>query len=180
MIYGAVIEGHSSFWVRCTGIKALKHVFLISGSSDFIFSGRCDTSLPATLQPSAVGQAVFAKTPHTACGSVGVFTYDLYDESTGRADKKMAVMFSVPYDFNLYSNWHAVGVFDRDTKCDRHLYNKMYQKTQKGFVRGKAKDPGLTYKDETVTITSTMTDSYEPILELEISSTSNKVHPCHV
>lgn len=76
-------------------------------------------------------------------------------------------MFSVPYDFNLYSNW-SVRVSSKDTNCDSKLYCKMYHSNERGFVRGKAKDP---YKGEDVTTKSTMTDSCEPVLEVEASST---------
>ena len=40
-------------------------------------------------------------------GSVGVFTY-----YTQGADKTVAVMFSVPFDYNLYSNWWDVKIYN--------------------------------------------------------------------
>ncbi|XP_040917647.1 DELTA-sagatoxin-Srs1a-like [Toxotes jaculatrix] len=131
-------------------------------------SGSCEKPLPPTLGPSESGSALFIKTPHTACGSVGVFTYDLLSESTRQYRGRVAVMFSVPYDFNLYSNWYAVGVFGLDMHCDKHLYEMMYYNAERGFVRGKAKGPSLTHKGNDVTIRATMSDSYQPVIKVQV------------
>ncbi|XP_044037706.1 uncharacterized protein LOC122869124 [Siniperca chuatsi] len=132
-----------------------------------IVSGSCAKALPPTLGPSESGSSLFIKTPHRARGSVGVLTYDLQIESTEECDGKMAVMFSVPYDFNLYSNWYAVGLFDENKVCDYSLYEEMYYNTENGFVRGQAKDGGLTYKGEAVTIRATMSDSCTPVINIQ-------------
>ncbi|XP_044040340.1 bryoporin-like [Siniperca chuatsi] len=131
-------------------------------------SGSCAKALPPTLSPSESGSALFIKTPDTACGSVGVLTYDLQNASTEKCDGKMAVMFSVPYDFNVYSNWYAVGVFDENKVCDNSLYEEMYHNAENGFVRGQAKDGGLTYKGKGVAVRATMSDSYTPVIEVQV------------
>ncbi|XP_030592682.1 DELTA-stichotoxin-Hcr4b-like [Archocentrus centrarchus] len=123
--------------------------------------------LPLVIDPSSTGSALFMKTPNTACGAVGVFTYDLRNKSTVESTEKLAVMFSVPYDFNLYSNWCAVGIFDKSKECNYDLYYQMYNKTDKAFTRGKA-GPGLNYKKDQITIMALMTDSYEPVIEVEV------------
>ncbi|XP_030592105.1 DELTA-sagatoxin-Srs1a-like [Archocentrus centrarchus] len=155
---------------QCTIEIVNESSYTLCNPSVHIFSGGCDTPLPSRLRPHESGSALFSKTAHTACGSVGVFTYDLQHQSTHQADRKIAVMFSVPYDFNLYFNWHAVGVFDKKTACDESLYNEMYYNAQKGFIRGKANGPTLTYRHDHVTIKSTMTDTYEPILKVNVSN----------
>ncbi|CAK6980509.1 DELTA-thalatoxin-Avl1a-like [Scomber scombrus] len=131
-------------------------------------SGHCETPLPPTLGPSESGSARFTKTPQTACGSVGVFTYDLLNGSTKQHDARLAVMFSNPYDFNLYSNWYAVGVFDTAKTCDHELYKQMYNSAENGFVRGKAKGSGLTYSSHHVTIRATMSDGYQPVMKVQV------------
>ncbi|XP_028268220.1 DELTA-stichotoxin-Hmg2b-like [Parambassis ranga] len=137
--------------------------YTLSDPREHIISGHCDTPLPSTIRPSEGGSALFAKTPHTACGSVAVFTYSLQNK------KKMAVMFSVPYDYNFYHNWYAVGIFGENTRCDEHLFDRMYYREQEGFIRGSANGPSLTYMEENAVIKATMTDTYQPILSVEIS-----------
>lgn len=124
--------------------------------------------MPTKLGPSECGSALFSKTGGTARGSVGVFTYDLYDTAADRAEKKIAVLFSVPFDYGLYSNWYAVGVFDRETNCDSALYRKMYHSDERGFVRGKADGYDLTHTDFNVTIKSSMTNLSVATLKVEV------------
>lgn len=124
--------------------------------------------MPTKLGPSECGSALFSKTGGTARGSVGVFTYDLYDTAADRADKKIAVLFSVPFDYGLYSNWCAVGVFDGETNSDSALYHKMYRTPERGFVRGKADGYDLTHTDFNVTIKSSMTNFSVATLKVEV------------
>ncbi|XP_044188515.1 DELTA-sagatoxin-Srs1a-like [Thunnus albacares] len=134
----------------------------------YTYSGFCETPFPPTLDPSESGSALFIKTPGAACGSVGVFTYNLLNGSTNLNDGKIAVMFSNPFDFNWYSNWYAVGVFDMATTCDYDLYYKMYYDVGEGFVRGKAADGTLIYESKLVTIKASMSDSYQPIIKMQV------------
>lgn len=127
--------------------------------------------MPAKLGPSESGNALFSKTGGTARGSVGVFTYDLYDHDTKTAHKKIAVMFSVPFDYGLYSNWYAVGVFNRHTNCDYDLYCKMYYSNERGFVRGYADGHDLTHTDIDVTIKSSMTNFSVATLKVDVHNT---------
>uniref|UniRef100_A0A3B5MT08 DELTA-sagatoxin-Srs1a n=1 Tax=Xiphophorus couchianus TaxID=32473 RepID=A0A3B5MT08_9TELE len=134
----------------------------------YLFSGNCDCPLPPTLRPSESGTALFVKKSHAACGSVAVFTYDIFQESTKQNRGRLAVMFSVPYDFHLYSNWYAVGAFSKDKLCDEALYKEMYYASQRGFVRGKAKGPSLIHRVGHVTVRASMSDSYQPTLKVDL------------
>ncbi|KAM9392994.1 DELTA-sagatoxin-Srs1a-like [Pholidichthys leucotaenia] len=143
-------------------------MFTLSNPQIHSVSGACQSPLPPTISPLENGSALFTKTAHAACGAVGVFTYDLQQEPTKQNSGRVAVMFSVPYDFNLYSNWYAIGVFGMDKHCDQQLFDEMYKKSEKGFVRGKAKGPSLTYKGGWVTVMATMSDSCQPVLKVQI------------
>lgn len=77
-------------------------------------------------------------------------------------------MVSNPYDFNLFSNWFAVVVFDMNKTCAYNLYKEMYYSSQRGFVRGQAKEFSLTFKGEPVTIRATMSDSYTPVIKVQV------------
>ncbi|XP_038138043.1 DELTA-sagatoxin-Srs1a-like [Cyprinodon tularosa] len=133
-----------------------------------LFSGNCESPLPPTLRPSESGTALFIKKTHAACGSVAVFTYDIVQASTKHNQGRLAVMFSNPYDFNMYSNWYAIGAFSKDKRCDEELYKEMYYGQQLGFVRGKVKGPSLTNKVGRLTIRASMSDSYQPVLKVEL------------
>ncbi|CAK6980309.1 DELTA-stichotoxin-Hmg2b-like [Scomber scombrus] len=134
----------------------------------FIDSGGCAIPLLPFIRPSKSDVAQFVKTPNTARGSVGVFTYDLQKTDADKPTEKIAVMFSVPYDFDVYSNLYAVGIFETGRECNYDLYYEMYNNTDSSFVRGKAKDPGLIYKGDHVTVMATMSDSYQPVIKLQI------------
>ncbi|XP_038565237.1 DELTA-sagatoxin-Srs1a-like [Micropterus salmoides] len=140
------------------------HVYTLSGYHK---------DLPLTIGPSESRCGQFLKTSGTARGAVGVFTYDLQIKSTERDVGKMAVMFSVPYDYNIYSNWYAVGVFDMRIKCDHSLFNDMYYNPERGFFRAKAKD-SLTYRSKAVTIRATMSDSCKPVIKIQVSPGSKQ------
>ncbi|XP_053195019.1 DELTA-thalatoxin-Avl1a-like [Scomber japonicus] len=132
-----------------------------------IVSGHCAIPLPPFIDPSKSDMAQFVKTPHSARGSVGVFTYDLLKKVADQPAEKIAVMFSVPYDFNMYSNWYAVGIFDKSKECNDNLYYEMYNNTHQSFVRDKA-NSCLTHKGDHVTVTATMSDSYQPVIKLQV------------
>ncbi|TDH03532.1 hypothetical protein EPR50_G00164400 [Perca flavescens] len=141
-----------------------------------IFSGSCESPLSPTLAPSESGTAQFIKTSYSARGAVGVFTYDIQNKSKELTHGKVAIMFSVPFDYMLYSNAYAVGVFVNDKKCDGSLfeemcYNKQSPHTLKEFVRGDAKDSqSLTHNSEHVTIRATMSDSATSVVKVQVFS----------
>lgn len=121
--------------------------------------------------PCSVIRALFNKTTGAATGAVGVFTYDLFSADLNDYSRSMAVMFSVPYDRILYSNWCAVGIFDKGKSCDRDLYDLMYSGNENNFVRGKADGSCISYEGDYAIVSVSMSDSGEAVLRVDISDT---------
>lgn len=87
----------------------------------------------------------------------------------------MAVMFSVPYDYGLYQNWLAVGVFPPEEKCDEKLYKHMYEcKELTNFVRHEADGSGLKYEDQKVDVRACMSNGGQAIIKLELYDKMNR------
>ncbi|KAI4798561.1 hypothetical protein KUCAC02_021959 [Chaenocephalus aceratus] len=137
----------------------------------YTFSGFCATPFPPTVAPGASGNAVFTKSPSKYAGSVGVFTYDL-NKDEKQAAEKIAIMFSVPWDFNKYKNWYAVGVFDVCTECDEALYKQMYYDKETTFRRQTADGSSLTHVGVHITIKATMSDAYQPVIKVQVTQKS--------
>nr|XP_020479076.1 DELTA-sagatoxin-Srs1a-like [Monopterus albus]XP_020479077.1 DELTA-sagatoxin-Srs1a-like [Monopterus albus] len=137
----------------------------------FIESGCCEVPLPPMLGPCSAASALFNKTTGAATGAIGVFTYDLFNADLNDYSHVMAVMFSVPYDRNLYSNWFAVGIFDRGNNCDYSLYDIMYNGSESNFVRTKADGSCISYEGDYVIVSASMSDSGEAVLRVDVNDT---------
>lgn len=111
----------------------------------------------------------FTKDDNTASGAVGVLTYELFDMRNRDCNELMAVMFSVPFDYNFYKNWLAVGIFEHTRACDKKLYEHMYEsKDFTNFVREEANGSGLAYKGRAVDVRACMSDEGRAIIKLEV------------
>uniref|UniRef100_A0A1A7Y965 Si:ch211-119d14.3 n=1 Tax=Iconisemion striatum TaxID=60296 RepID=A0A1A7Y965_9TELE len=138
--------------------------------SVYLSSGCCSVPFPPTIRSSNSGEAVFTKTPNASQGSVGVFTYDLLNNSTKVSTEKAAVLFVVPTDLNSVA--YAVGVFDHSKDCGQDLFKEMFKTTNGSFVRAKAKGQSLTHKGRNVTIMATMSNCSNAVMKVEISETN--------
>lgn len=119
--------------------------------------------------PCSTASAMFNKTTGAATGSVGVFTYDLFNADLNDYDHILAVMFSVPYDRVLYANWFAVGIFERGNDCDYNLYDIMYNGSENRFVRAKADGSCISYEGDYVTVSASMSESGEAVLKVDVN-----------
>ncbi|XP_032898237.1 DELTA-thalatoxin-Avl1a-like [Amblyraja radiata] len=85
----------------------------------YIYSGYIANLPTPVINPGKKGNAVFTKTASTARGSVGVLTY-----SFGRT--QISMLFSNPYDYNLYSMVFALYIPPLPELTDENLYYRMY------------------------------------------------------
>lgn len=121
------------------------------------------------MRPLKTEVCNFSKTSGKTCGAVGVLTYDLFERQSNCAKEKVAIMFSVPYDYNMYKNWAALGIYDQDKNADENLYKEMYYNDeQQGFVRAEAKGSLLLYEGRNLDIMCTMSPLGRAIMKVEL------------
>ncbi|XP_029914272.1 actinoporin-like protein [Myripristis murdjan] len=111
----------------------------------------------------------FSKCGGKATGSVGVMTYDLLEKSRNDYIETLAIMFSIPWDYNLYKNWFAVGIYPKGRTCDESLFKEMYyNKNQQGFVREEANGSGINYVGSYLDIKATMGPLGKASMKVEV------------
>ncbi|XP_047213633.1 bryoporin-like, partial [Girardinichthys multiradiatus] len=111
----------------------------------------------------------FTKDDNTATGAVGLLTYDLFHMQNRVCSERMAVMFSVPFDHNIYKNRLAVGVVEHSRACDKHLYDQMYDGNDlSNFAHSEANGCGLEYKAAYVDLIATMSTTGKAIIKVEL------------
>ena len=121
------------------------------------------------MRPLKTEVCNFSKTSAKTSGAVGVLTYDLFERHSNRARETLAIMFSVPYDHNVYKNWLAVGIYSQGKECDEALYKEMYyNKEQQGFVRREADGCGIAFEGASLDIRATMSPMGRAIMKVEV------------
>ena len=132
-------------------------------------SGFCYHPPQPTIRSAKTEVCSFTKDDNTATGAVGLLTYDLFHMRSLVCSQRMAIMFSVPYDYNLYKNRLAVGVVENSCACDKHLYDQMYDgKDLSNFTRSEANGSGLEYKASYVDLRATMSTIGNAIVKVDL------------
>lgn len=123
------------------------------------------------MRPLKTEVCTFTKSSSRATGTIGVLTYELWERLRNDYIETLAIMFSVPWDYNLYKNWFAVGIYKKGRNCDESLYKEMYyEKNQKehGFVREEATGSGINYVGNYLDIKATMNPLGKSIMKVEV------------
>ncbi|XP_034563435.1 DELTA-stichotoxin-Hcr4a-like [Notolabrus celidotus] len=135
----------------------------------YMDSGHCHVPPGPTIGPMKTEICNFSKTSAKTSGAVGVLTYEVVQIQTKKPVLLFVLMFSVPYDQNMYKNWHGSGVFGLETEIDEKLFKKMYyDKEPQGFVRAEANGSGITFEHACLDIMSTMSPLGRSIMKVEI------------
>ena len=105
------------------------------------YSGTSDVILPNVVPKKKVALYTARKTAGpVATGAVGVMGYKMGNGNT------LGVMFSVPFDYNLYSNWWNAKVYEGDKPADKNMYHDLYDNADfKGDDHWHEKDIGGGY-----------------------------------
>ncbi|XP_029914253.1 DELTA-sagatoxin-Srs1a [Myripristis murdjan] len=122
-----------------------------------------------TIRTHMTEVCTFIKDDNTATGAVGVLTYDLFHMQTRACANRLAIMFSVPFDHNLYKNRLAVGILETSRNCDKQLYDQMYDgKDLSHFTRSDGNGSGLEYNATYVDLRATMSAIGKAIVKVEL------------
>ncbi|CAB1459715.1 unnamed protein product [Pleuronectes platessa] len=131
-------------------------------------SGLVQSPPEPTVCPLKTELCNFTKTSGKASGAVGVLTYDLFEKYQSTPREKVAIMFSVPYDYGKYKNWVAVGIFPHGKEVNEALFNEMYYNKEDGFKRMEGTGSGLTFEGPSLDIKATMSPIGEAIMKVEV------------
>lgn len=140
----------------------------------YLESGETYNPPQPTVRPLMTEVCTFSKSSGVPTGSVGVLTYELLEKRATMLPETLAIMFSIPWDYDTYNNWFAVGIYKRGTKCDEGLYKQMYyekKQAEHGFVREKANGSGISYVGSNLDIRATMNPLGKAIMKVEVWDT---------
>ncbi|XP_036450144.1 DELTA-stichotoxin-Hcr4a-like [Colossoma macropomum] len=147
-------------------ITNYSNTFTLTNPRSYTYSGYCYHPPQPTIAKRTKEACSFSKTPHTACGSVGVLTYQILNNETKHV-AELAIMFSVPFDYNQYENMFALGIYEPNISCDKNLYNKMYYHGGL-FTRGKGTGGVITYCGNGALVKGTMSAYGQSIIRAEL------------
>jgi len=123
-----------------------------------------------TVRASQTEVCSFTKDDDSASGCVGVLTYEIFEMQSRHCNEIIAVMFSVPFDYNFYKNWLGLGIFEHTRACDKGLYKHMYYEKDDmtNFARSESNGSGMEYKGRVVELRASMSNIGRAILKLEV------------
>ncbi|XP_076008109.1 uncharacterized protein LOC143002060 [Genypterus blacodes] len=155
---------------NCTiEINNISSAYCLNNPKVYMESGFCHSPPQPTVRTNQGEVCSFTKDDNTASGAVGVVTYELFEMRQRSCNELFAVMFSVPFDYNFYKNWMAVGIFPSSQPCDKELYDLMYNKKDfTNFHRQEANGSGLLFAGRKVEVRATMSDHGRAIVKLEV------------
>lgn len=134
----------------------------------YTFSGYCYVPPQPTVGKGVTEVCAFGHKKGTDCGSVGVLTYDITEDLKKEAVKRLAIMFSVPFDYASFENWFALGLFDTTQSCDRPLYELMYYHIEQNFKRACSSGSEVSFKDEKFKLRGTMSPVAKAEMKVEL------------
>jgi len=127
----------------------------------YLKSGMAAAVPPFEVNTGETSLKLFVKKDWTLTGSVGVVTYDIVG-----TDHKVAILWSVPFDWNLYDVWFNVKVYPQDYPTAKHMYDQMY------YYAGPWRARGWESREEYgVKITTSMTHNIHAKLQLYVDTT---------
>lgn len=123
-----------------------------------------------SVRPMMTECCTFTKSSSSPTGACGVLMYDIIGRLNTGATESLAIMFSVPWDYNLFKNWFALGIYKQERSCDGELFKEMYKGEEQNhdFVRAEAVGSGINYVGANHDIKATMTSLGKAIMKVEV------------
>ncbi|KAL6483266.1 hypothetical protein MHYP_G00081380 [Metynnis hypsauchen] len=140
--------------------------YILKNPRVFTTAGYSHSPPQPTVKKGTRESCSFTKNPEKTYGCVGVLTYDVCVDNKSDAVKRLAIMFSVPYNYNQYENWFALGFIDASRSCDESLFNTMYYDSGP-FVRDNCSSSEQKYSEKDFTLKGTMSPRAKAILKME-------------
>ncbi|CAL9692862.1 unnamed protein product [Knipowitschia caucasica] len=155
---------------NCTiEISNVSSLYCLINPKVYMASGFSQHPPQPTVRTAKTEVCTFTKDDNTATGSVGLLTYDIFHMQNRHCSERMAIMFSVPFDRNLYKNKLAIGIFEHSVECDKQLYNQMYDgKDLSNFTRSETNGSGLVYQGPNLDVRATMSTVGKAIVKVEL------------
>lgn len=162
----ATLTTHRNCTIEITNVS---NNYCLINPKVYMSSGFCHHPPQPTVRSMKTEVCSFTKDDNTATGAVGLLTYDLFHMQSRVCNEQVAIMFSVPFDFNLYKNRLAVGVFEGSRSCDKTLYSQMYDgKDLPNQSRAETQGSGLEHRAQYVDLRATMSSIGRAIVKVEV------------
>ncbi|XP_047677242.1 bryoporin-like [Tachysurus fulvidraco] len=143
--------------------------YTLSNPRSYNSSGCCLNPPQLTVATKTSEACTFSKTASVARGCVGVLAYKILKDEVYFVGE-LVIMFSVPFDYNLYENYLALGIFENHVSCNDNLFSKMYY--AKGtFTRERATGSEVMYSGQGICVKGTMSTAGKAIMKVEIRET---------
>ncbi|XP_066507591.1 DELTA-stichotoxin-Hcr4a-like [Hoplias malabaricus] len=142
--------------------------YILKNPRVFTSSGYSHSPPQPTVRKGTMESCSFTKNPEKAYGCVGVLTYDVCTNNKSDAVCRLAIMFSVPYNYTRYENWFALGIFDANRGCDESLFNLMYYESGGPFIRDNCSGNEQKYSNTNLIVKGTMSPRAKAILKMEL------------
>ncbi|XP_036449957.1 uncharacterized protein LOC118824113 isoform X2 [Colossoma macropomum] len=141
------------------------HKYILTNPRVFTSSGYSHNPPQPTIQRRTMEACSFTKTAGTACGAVGVLTYEIFKHDCGEWAGDLVIMFSVPYD--LCENWFALGIFKERVCCNEQLFHQLYY-ANGPFTRAKSTGSEIKFIGRQVYVKGTMSPAGRSIMYVEL------------
>lgn len=134
----------------------------------WLSSGQCDDPPSNEIKAfSASDPILFSKTNDVARGTVGLLSYRFKG-----SQHKLVVMWSVPYDYNLYENWWNLDVVPINRSLDKDLWDELYKNAKKNSKVVLVNRDGVAYE-----IAGSMGTTGKTTLKVELKKAEARTIP---